>query len=250
MTEEFNLSLSEPKTLKDAIAIISNFIIEADIKVTKNNIELVAMDPANVAMVIFKMNNTAFAEYKVDKEQTIGINLSNLKQVLSRAKADDILKLKHQDSKLMISMIGKTTRDFSLRLIEIEEKEEKIPKLEFPIKISLDSSMFQNAIEDADLVAKSTSFIAKPNKFTISASGDSNEAKIEIPKDENTSIMLENKESAEAKYAIEYLEKMTNGAKLCERVTLQYNKEYPLKMTFKDEDFELIFILAPRVENE
>jgi len=46
------LTLAEPKYLKESIAIISDLVNEAKFKVNKEAIELVAMDPANVAMVI------------------------------------------------------------------------------------------------------------------------------------------------------------------------------------------------------
>ena len=45
------LSLAEPTYLKESISIISDLVSEARFKVTPDAIELVAMDPANVAMV-------------------------------------------------------------------------------------------------------------------------------------------------------------------------------------------------------
>ena len=51
--------------------------------------------------------------------------------------------------------------------------------------------------------------------------------------------------------SIEYLKKMVGGAKLSEIITLQFNKDYPLRIGFAEQGkFELNFILAPRVENE
>ena len=56
------LTLAEPKYLKDSISIISELVNEAKLKISKDGIELVAMDPANVAMVIFRLLPTAFTE--------------------------------------------------------------------------------------------------------------------------------------------------------------------------------------------
>ncbi|MBS3133118.1 hypothetical protein J4470_03240, partial [Candidatus Woesearchaeota archaeon] len=49
------LTLAEPKYLKDSISIISELVSETRIKVSSGGIELIAMDPANVAMVVFKL---------------------------------------------------------------------------------------------------------------------------------------------------------------------------------------------------
>jgi len=65
------LTLAEPKYLKDSISIISDLVNEARFKVTPEAIELVAMDPANVAMVIFKLLSSAFTEYDVKEDVEI-----------------------------------------------------------------------------------------------------------------------------------------------------------------------------------
>jgi DNA polymerase III sliding clamp (beta) subunit (PCNA family) len=57
------LTLAEPKYLKDSISIISELVNEARLKITPDFIEIIAMDPANVAMVVFKLLSSAFVEY-------------------------------------------------------------------------------------------------------------------------------------------------------------------------------------------
>ena len=84
------LTLAEPSYLKESVSIISELVNEARFKVTPEGIELVAMDPANVAMVIFKLLSSAFTEYTVDKELEIAINMNNFKQILRRAKPNDM----------------------------------------------------------------------------------------------------------------------------------------------------------------
>ncbi len=99
------LVLAEPKYFKDSISIISDLVSEAKFKVNNNGLELVAMDPANVAMVVFKMLSSCFTKCEVVDQEEIAINLNNLKQILRRAKSDDVLTLETtDDSKLKIQM--------------------------------------------------------------------------------------------------------------------------------------------------
>ena len=49
------LTLAETKLLKDTTSIIADLVTEVHFKVTKDGMELIAMDPANVAMVVFKL---------------------------------------------------------------------------------------------------------------------------------------------------------------------------------------------------
>lgn len=245
------LTLAEPKYLKDSISIISELVNEARFKITPESIELVAMDPANVAMVIFKLLSSAFTEYDVKEDQELAINLGNLKQILRRVKPNDMLVLELHENKLKIQLKGTSTRTFSLPIIELEEKEQKVPELKFPVSIKTSTDILNEAIEDVDIVAESVSFMSEPNKFTVSAEGDLSQANIVINASDNTKIESENPEKIKAKYSIEYLKKMIAGSKIANDVTIQFNKDYPLKLEFKEVDKILLsFILAPRVEND
>ena len=245
------LTLAEPTYLKDSIAIISDLVNEARFKITPDGIELVAMDPANVAMVIFKLLSSCFTEYKLDSDVEIAINLANLKQILRRIKGNDMLTLEFAgENKLSIILQGKQKRTFSIPIIELEEKEQKVPALEFPAQIKMQSSVLNDSIEDASIVAESVNFIAEKNLFTIRAEGDLSKASVDIPADADTTILLDI-DKAKAKYSIEYLKKMITGSKLSDVVEVNFNQDYPLKIEYKVKDKVLLaFILAPRVEHD
>ena len=246
------LTLAEPSLLKESISIISHLVNEARFKITPDAIELVAMDPANVAMVVFKLLSSCFTEYDVKKDTEISINLSNLKQVLRRASPKDMLTLEmDSDNRLKIELRSNTIRTFNLPIIELEEKDQKVPDLKFPVTIKTSSSILNEARADVDVVGESVAFIAEPKKFTLHAEGDLNQARIEIKEDELTKVATSSDEKIKAKYSIEYLKKMINGSKLSDEVVIQFNKDYPLKLEYKAVDkLMLAFILAPRVEND
>lgn len=245
------LTLAEPKYLKDSITIISELVNEASFKITKEGMELVAMDPANVAMVIFKLLSSCFTEYEISKDIDLAINLNNLKQILRRTNANDMvtLELDEANNKLKIRFAGTSTRTFSIPIIELEEKEQKIPELNFAAHIIAPTRIINNAIEDADIVAESITFSAEPKKVTVEAAGDLSKARIEI--DESEQIKVNAPEKVKSKYSIEYLKKMMGGSKLSDNVNLYFAKDYPLKLEYKAIDRVMLsFILAPRVEND
>jgi len=246
------LTLAEPGYLKESISIISDLVNEARFKITPNAIELVAMDPANVAMVVFKLLSSCFTEYDVKKDIEIAINLNNLKQVLRRASPKDMLTIDlDEDNRLKIQLKSSTTRTFNLPIIDLEEKEQKVPDLKFPVTINTSSSILNEAIADVDVVGESVAFIAEPKKFTLQAEGDLNQAKIEIREDDTTKVSINGDERIKSKYSIEYLKKMINGSKLSDEVVIQFSKDYPLKLEYKAIDKVMLsFILAPRVEND
>lgn len=244
------LTLSEPKFLKDSISIISDLVTEATLKITSDAIELVAMDPANVAMVIFKLFSSTFVEYDLKEDILLSINMNDLKQVLRRAKSNDTVTLEVEDNKFKITFKSNTTRHFFLPLIEVEEKQQKIPDLKFKSTITTNSEIINEAIEDADIISESVTIIVENKEFTVNATGDLSKVNIHIPADNDTKIVLDD-EKVKSKYSTEYLKKMMQGSKLSDKVILQLGSDYPLKMEYKVLDkVQLAFILAPRVDND
>ncbi|MBU1201969.1 MAG: proliferating cell nuclear antigen (pcna) [Nanoarchaeota archaeon] len=243
------LTLSEPKFLKDSISIISDLVSEGTFKITPDAIQLIAMDPANVAMVIFKLLSSSFEEYNVKEDVSLSINLNDFKQVLRRAKANDAVTLEIEESKFKVTFKSNATRTFFLPLIDIEEKQQKIPDLKFKATITTNSTIINEAIEDVDIIGESVTFIAENQELNITAAGDLSKANINIKADKDTKIVVDKK--VKSKFSIEYLKKMIQGGKLSDKVVLQLSDDYPMKLEYKVlNKVQLAFILAPRVDND
>jgi len=246
------LTLAEPKYLKEPISIISELVSEVRIKLDHDKLELIAMDPANVAMIVFRLLSSAFVEYELKEPVEIALNLDNLKQILKRAKPSDTLTLQLDEAKnrLNINLKGENNRDFHLSLINLEEREQKIPDLKFTTRIETSSSLFDEAIEDMDVVSDSVALVVDSNKFIIQAEGNLSQAKVEVLQSEDTLIKT-GSGVVKSRYSIEYLKKVIKGSKLSGNVVLQFDKDYPLKIDYIVKDkLSLTTILAPRVPND
>ncbi|MEK6947669.1 MAG: proliferating cell nuclear antigen (pcna) [Nanoarchaeota archaeon] len=246
------LTLNEPRFLKDSILIISELVNEANLKFLKDRIELVAMDPANVSMVIFNLLSSAFAEYDVKVEKTIGINLVNLTQILKRVKPTEILTLEldEERNRMHVILKGTTTKKFELSLLDIDEREQKIPNLKFNAKIETNTLMFNDAIEDMDIIGDSLSLSASTNNFLIESEGTVSKGKVEITSDDETTIQVGDK-AVTSRYSIEYLKKIIKGSKLTNVVSLEFGQDYPLRTEYRVVDkLSLQFILAPRTPTD
>ena len=245
------LTLAEPKYFKESISIISDLVSEVKIKVNSDGLEIIAMDPANVAMVIFKLLSSCFIQFEVKKNEEVSINLNNLRQILRRAKGDDKLTLETEEDKLKILLKSDSIRSFSIPLLEPDDKEQRVPDLNFPFTAVMNSETLTEAIEDVSVVAESVTFLGEKEQLSIKAEGDLSKAFIEIKSNEYTTIKADKADKFKAKYSLEYLKKMVAAAKLSEVVKLQFNSDYPLKLEYKVTDKLLMsFILAPRVDND
>ena len=238
------LKLDDPKLMSDAIAIVSEVVSEVRIKLLKDGMSIVAVDPANVALVIFKLPRESFSEYDAGNE-VWGVNLGDLKKILKRAGAAASVVFEEVDGKLQITIFDKVKRTFNLALIEVSSEDKDIPELNFGARVEMDSFGFSQAIEDANIVADSCAFITKDNVFTVEGSGNLNSAKAEFSGEEMEMFGV-----GRSKYSLEYLMKFIKASKISSRVVVNFSDDYPLRLDFPGEKMGIGFVLAPRVEND
>jgi len=244
------LRLDQPSILAKAVEIISELVSEVKIRINEFGMNITAMDPANVAMVSFKLPKNTFSQFELSteegkKEEILGVNLDNLKQILKRCSPGSSLILETKDNILSLQIQDRIKRNFTLVLIDIEAEDKEMPSLEFSSRIEINSVDLIASIEDCLVVGDACSFIVKDEKFIIEAKG-LNSAMSEFSSDEAKI----NAENCKSKYSLEYLQKFMKGVKLVGKTILNFAEDYPLKMEIKNDQMELVFILAPRVETE
>jgi proliferating cell nuclear antigen len=239
------LTLQNPKIFSDIVTIISELVTEVRMKVNKEGISLTAIDPANVAMIYFKIPSSLFSEFSLEKEEELGLNLSNLKSVLRRCKPGASLGLEKQENLLKLGIKDRVKRDFSLSLIDIDAEEKPLPQWEFNSVVHLHSDTLVEVIEDCSIVSDACTFIASPDKFIVEAHG-LNSARAEFSSDE-ADIHSGN---SMARFSLEYLSKFIKGAKISSKATLSFSDNHPMRLDFRTGEVVLSFVLAPRVEQE
>lgn len=247
----FELQLDDPNVFHNSIGIISEVIQEATFEISKNGIELKAMDPANISMVVLKLLPSAFSKYDIKETEEITLNLDNLKQALRRAKPSDILTLSSDRNKLKITLSGKSTKDFLIPLLDETKKKREIPSLDFKAKAELDAIEFEDYINDSAIVGEALTLEARPEKLIFSSGESNSKVKIVLEKGKDALLNIDVKDPNKAIYAIEYLKKIAKSSKISRSVNIQFSSNYPIRLDYKALDKgQLSFILAPRIENE
>jgi proliferating cell nuclear antigen len=238
------VKLDKPGTLTKAVEIVSELVTEVKIRVNEYGMSVTAIDPANVAMVSFKLPKSAFSQFESGNE-SLGVNLESLKQVLKRCSSSSSLLIVKEENMLIFYVQDKIKRKFTLSLIEIDSEDKEMPNLEFSSRVEINSTDLVSSIEDCLIASDACSFIIEEGKFIIESKG-LNSARSEFTSDE-AKIEAENSKS---RYSLEYLQKFMKGAKLCDKILLSFANDHPLRLDFKGEHMEISFILAPRVETE
>ena len=239
--------------MRDSIDTISQLIDDGLFKVSKDGIELSAADRATVSFVDFKLNSSAFDEYKCDSNVNIGLNMLNFLTVLKRANANDklTLNLDEKENKFEVILEGDSKRKFAIPLIEIRREEmPQVDKLEFAAKAEVRADIIEQGINDADIVADSIMIELSDDNLRMFASGNSSKSELNLEKGNDALLDLSADSKVQSKYSLDYLKKMIKGSRISDKLKIMLGKDFPMKMVFEGKDASLSIILAPRVSED
>ncbi|MBI4173966.1 MAG: proliferating cell nuclear antigen (pcna) [Candidatus Aenigmarchaeota archaeon] len=247
----FKLVLSDIDILKNSIPIVSEIIDEANLVVDKSGISLLAPDRTMVSVVDLKILPTAFDSFDVSSDTALGLNMANLTAILKRVKSSDKLHLEYDSGKLVLKAVGRGVRTFSLPLIEVKSEKPPIDQLKFPVRIEVESSIIEEGIADAEVIGDSVFLEAEPSVFRMHAKGDVSSAHLELKQGDSGLLGVHAPERAKSQYPLDYLKKMIKAAKLAPQTVVEFGKDYPMRLDFRQVDkLQMRFILAPRVSEE
>lgn len=252
----FKAILDDVTLIRDSLDAVSNFINEGTFEVSKNGLSLIAMDPANVAMVLYDLLPSAFTKYESTSNTKLTINIPYLVSILKRATAGDSVEFKLVDgaNSLVITMTGDSKRTFTLPLLEAHGAVVKPPeKLKdgFKADVEVESSTLREGAKDALMVSDCVMLSTTKDSFIMKALSDTNEVNLHLGKESPSLIKLDSKDAVKSKYSLEYLDKMMKVSKVAKTVNLRFADNYPLRMDYASIDnLKVSFILAPRIDTE
>jgi len=242
--------LQDVDLFKNTVDTLSSFITEGTFKFTKEGIELMAMDPASIAMIILKMLPSMFLEYEVNGEE-VTLPINDFAKVIKRAKASERLQFEIKENRFVVTIEGNYKRKFYLPILEAEMNINKAPSLNFKVKAKMDSDVIENGIKDAKMITDNIIIEAKKDEFKITAEGTNSSTELILTKDSPSLISLEVEEESKSKYSLDYLERILKATKISKEILLQFSSKYPLQIDFTSVDkMNLSFILAPRMDVE
>ncbi len=233
---------------------ISILVDEATFKIEPDGLKLRAMDPSRVAMIDFEWPKSIFQEFEATEPTKICLNISELLKLLKRAGKDESVELSLDDKtgRLLVKIMGKYARNFTMPTLEASEEEVPTPKISFNVKAKTTTSGLSQAIEDAQLVSDHVKIEADPERLTLNAAGDLMGATITLQKGSDALLDLEAKEPSKATFSLSYLSEIIKAAAATSDIaTLEFSTDMPVRIDFQQtREGKLTFFLAPRIETE
>ncbi len=245
------LVVQDAPALKSAIDSIVCLVEEGQFELGKNGLNLKAMDPSQISMVSFRMPKEAFVEYNVPEEMKLGVDISQLANVLSRGKKGERAELSIEEGRLVVRFTGeKHKRTFKVPLIETGDRVQKEPKIEFSNFANIKADAIKETLKDAKLISSHVRLQLTPEQFVVDVRGENGDVKAEFEKGSEEISEIHTKTGARATFPLQYLEDMVRATSSASTVKINLETDRPLKLEYDIEGAHVIYYLAPRIETD
>jgi proliferating cell nuclear antigen len=237
------------EVLREMVEVISTLVSEVKLSISKDGIEVKAVDPSHVAMLVLKLNKNAFEEFTGEPTE-IGVDVEKLKEVLRLSKPGDILDLQYDGGKnRLVLHVGKVTRHMSI-VDPAGITDPKVPNVTPPGVAVVRTEELRQGIRGSESISDHVTITLEANSFTMHSEGETDRVDLQLPKE--SLKRLEAKEPVKSMYPLDFFSNMVKSITSSDEVTLYVGNEYPLKIEFQVSGGkgEGRFLLAPRVEED
>lgn len=244
------VEIKDIELFKKLMDTIGSLMQDVSLDFNEDGFAVKAMDPANIAMILFDGKKGLFSKFEVDKPTKISVSLIDLNGILKFVRRDDKLKLIESKGKLRLEVLGRNKMNFVIPLIDENYTAQKIPQLNFTAEAALLSSVLKDALKVALTVDDSVSFTVDGHKLSLSAKSEEKEFLEELNLNENKELFnLKSEGLTKSKFSIEYLSKFFVAIDPEKQVKLSMSNNYPLRVDHEmNDDAKIALVLANRLE--
>ena len=235
--------------LKDAIASLAVIVDEVRFRIKPEGISVKAVDPANVAMVIFELGSSAFDEYSAD-ELEIGIDLNKITDLLGITDKGDTVRMELEEGshKLLIDVGGLS---YTLSLLDPStiRAEPRIPQLELPAKVVMNGTDLRRAVKAAEKISDHMLMGVSGDTFYMEAKGDTDQVRLEMGRDQLIDLKTG---EASSLFSLDYLTDIVKPTNKVNEVSLSLGRDFPVIIDFEIANGagRISYLLAPRIESD
>lgn len=235
------IELKNVEFLRSSIEALSAFIPEGNFRFNDKGIHFRAMDPSQILLVDYSMDKSVFDSYDVEP-CFVGMNLEELRKIVSRALPNDTVTINISDSECGINLNGGLERSFRLPLIDIAEEEVKLPDVKFDARAEINARLLKESLKDASLFSSSVVVRTKADKFILESRGTAGNLTVNSPS--NDGVRVKAKADVVSKYSLSYFQGIVKEAPPDSTIVLELKSDSPMKASYFIGKSEIRYYLA------
>ena len=246
-------AIIEARKLEWFLNTASRVVDEFKLQLQPDGLHVLAVDPANVAMIDETLDADAFEYYEADGG-VLGIPLEKVQDVVDMAEDDDSLihiQLDEQTRKLHLQLDNLEVTCAMIDPAKLRDADD-IPELDLPARVVLEGDQFKRGIDAASLVSDHLVLgldpDAEPPEYYVNAEGDTDDAYVA---EEQEMVLDMSPGQAESTFSLNYLETVSKSIEDDDAVALLLGDEFPVKIKFSREgELHVTYMIAPRITSD
>ncbi len=246
----------EAYILKTIFSVLSKIVDDVLIEVSEEALVLRRIDNARAAYVQVDFPVSEFNIWQFEANYTVGASTSMLMKVFKNAKRYDYVELMIDNDELSIALYNPQYRTDARRfVIKLFNADETFQIKELSNDVRVDFApprLYIDIIKGANSIgAEKLKIIANAEARTIrflaqTEEGEKYEYLLDLEKSWYVTL-YEIRNDAESEYSLEYLNKVTNIAKIAKAATIEFSKKMPLILNFMISQIRFQYVVAPRL---
>merc|ERR1712224_622957 len=127
--------LQQAVLLKKVVDAMKELCKDVNFDCSEKGLQVQSMDSSHVALVSLLLRESAFTDFKCDRDTSLGMDVESLAKIFKMCGPADSLKLRWQNDADRIA-------DFDLKLMQIESEHMEIPEQQYKVVAKLPSAEF------------------------------------------------------------------------------------------------------------
>jgi proliferating cell nuclear antigen len=244
--------------IRTLFEVMKEVIHDVSMCFDSTGIKLITMDGSRCALIHLRLEASRFELFHCPGTFLAGVNMNSVFKLVRTTGTHDTITFyaSHNVTNELGIKISNSDKnsvtDFSLKLLDVDSEDIRLPDVEFNSIITLPSAYFQRLCRDMINIGTTMEISSSPDgTLKISCEGDF--ARQETIIGEATDGMnVSSRTGAEicGRFALKFLVLFCRASSLCSTVELLLKQNFPLIMKFNVASLgEVRFVLAPRMDD-
>ena len=251
--EQDNIKLFsiENKYLLGFLKPMKDLIIDFRINLNQYGFNICEISPDNVSLMDINIKKELLGYFNIDyikqENPILCFNSDSFYKLLKDFKKEDItFYINTEKTKIFLSFSNGFNSEIDL--INMEESQKSLIglNLNFDISLNMDSIKFKEIIKQYKKISESVKFELNKEGFFINSSNNLFKSGFKC---ENIEVLKNENPLNKSFYALEFLNKFI-VTDISEKVKISFSNDYPLKLNYINQYWDICFILSPRIEGE
>ncbi|CAK7902201.1 proliferating cell nuclear antigen [[Candida] anglica] len=251
----------EASLLKKIVDSIKDSVKLCNFNCTEHGITVQAVDDSRVLLVSLLVGQSAFSEYRCDRDITLGIDLESFSKIIKCGNNEDYLTLLAEDSPDNVMTIFEDKKkervsEYSLKLMDIDSEFLKIDDMDYDTVINMPSAEFAKIVRDLKNLSESLTIIVTKDSVKFTSEGESGTGSVvlkpftDMDKPEE-SVKVALSMPVNLTFGLKYLGDIIKATGLSGVITIKLADKTPALFEYKlDAGGYLRFYLAPKFDED